>query len=262
MAVIRWLTLAVQFATVCPTPRVRVVRGSDLHASMGLVPVVGLGLGGFLWIVYLGLAAVLPVRTSAAVALALYTASTGALHLDGWMDTVDALACRRSRDEALAVMKDSRSGAVGVVFCVLMILVKYTALVSVPAAWPAGDKPWLIPDAWLWWAPMLSRLGMVWSMRMAPAARPGQGLGAIYAGRLPLPVILLATFLTGLCGLALLPAWHVLAAGALTLGACVGFTAWMRRRFGGMTGDTYGALHEALETLLWLMAAALLAREG
>ncbi len=262
LVVLRCLILAWQFATVWPAPRIRDVQETEIHWSMAFVPLVGFVLGVFLWMVDAGLEAWLPTGPSAGVALALYTASTGALHVDGWMDTVDGLASRRPQKEALAIMKDSRSGAVGVVFGVCLLLIKFTCLSSVPASFHIHNPLAWSQAAWLCWAPMLSRLGMIWSMRMAPPAQPGQGLGAVFAGRVPIGVLLLGSVCTLTLGVAVLPVGQVLLAAIWTLFIAAGFSAWMRRRFGGMTGDTYGALHEITETLLWLMAVALLAGEG
>ncbi len=46
---------------------------------------------------------------------------TGALHMDGLMDTADALFSHRDRERKLEIMKDSRSGAMAVVVAILFL---------------------------------------------------------------------------------------------------------------------------------------------
>jgi adenosylcobinamide-GDP ribazoletransferase len=256
MNLYRWLLLALQFATILPTPRIEGVEEADMRRSVAFLPFVGLLLGAILWLVDWCLRFVLPLWPSAVVALAVYTACSGALHLDGWMDTADALGSRRPRDEALAIMKDSRVGAIGVVCGILLLLTKASCLAVLPVSAPVATTRMVSVDTWLLWVPMLSRLGMVWAMRLAPAARPGEGLGAVFASRVPIAAVASASGMALVTGFVLLPPLQVLSALALASVLCMAFTAFMRRRLGGMTGDTYGALNELLEAFLWLLASA------
>ncbi len=93
---------------------------------------------------------------------------TGALHLDGLADVCDGLAARGGRERFLAVMKDSQVGAVGAVGLVLGLLLKWQALVAVPAGfkWQA-----------LLLFPTLARFGQVLMLTGAHHARQ-DGLGA------------------------------------------------------------------------------------
>ncbi|MCL6594345.1 MAG: adenosylcobinamide-GDP ribazoletransferase, partial [Alicyclobacillus sp.] len=177
-----------------------------------------------------------------------YTLSTGALHLDGWMDVADGLACRKPPAEALAVMRDSRTGAVGAAAGGVLLLGQVSALAAL-----APQQLWafVLP-------PACARLAAVWAMRWAPAAQTG-GLGAQFAGRVPY----LATLLAGLWPLAVSLAWlagggeglAVLRVWLVSLAGAGAFTYWLRRRFGGLTGDMYGALIAGLEWLGWLAGA-------
>ena len=158
------------------------------------------------------------------------TLATGALHLDGLMDTADAMGSRRPREAALEIMKDSRVGAMGVVVGLFAILGKWSVISSISSDhW----EPFVV-------VPMMSHLGMIWSMVIAPSAR-NEGLGAMFAQKIPRWAVAVATCLcVGVCGL-VLPFQQWLWTLLYSILTVTLFTGWMVHRFGGTTGDTYGA---------------------
>lgn len=246
MSAWRRLALAITFLTIVPIRVPSPVTESDVTASVAYYPLVGAGLGGLL----LGLAYLVhawPSLLAAAVLAIVYTVVTGALHLDGLMDTADALASRRSRQEALAIMKDSRVGALGALAGVLVLLVKV-------AAWSTllhrAPFPWFVA------VPAVARTGMLWVVAREPAAPRGDTptLADRYQGAVPTRVVLLwATgFLAALVVVG--GGWTavLLTAGGMALAAGAGraTTRWL----GGMTGDTYGAVNELVEVWGWIVA--------
>jgi adenosylcobinamide-GDP ribazoletransferase len=64
----------------------------------------------------------------------LLAAITGAFHLDGLADMADGLYGQREREKALAIMKDSRVGAMGLVAVACVLLVKTVGLGSIDHA--------------------------------------------------------------------------------------------------------------------------------
>ncbi len=50
---------------------------------------------------------------------------SGGIHMDGFMDTVDALASHQSRERKLEILKDSNCGAFAVIYCALYMLVSF-----------------------------------------------------------------------------------------------------------------------------------------
>ncbi len=239
----RGLLAAVGFLTRVPVPQ-RVFADTQARTrSLPWYPLVGLLIGMALC----GVAALLPadrMLLTAAIVLLAWVWLTGALHLDGLADMADAWVGGMAGDDAarrartLEIMKDPRSGPAAITAVVLVLLLKFAALASLPSAWQV-----------LWLAPLLARMAVVAAFATTPYVRSG-GIGAGLDAA-PRAACVLALLLgAGLCALA---EWR----GAIALAAVVVvFALWRRacvKRLGGITGDTAGALIEMSE------AAALVA---
>lgn len=61
----------------------------------------------------------------AAAAVCLPLVITGGIHMDGYMDTVDALASHQSRERKLEIMKDSTCGAFAVLYCGVYLMLHF-----------------------------------------------------------------------------------------------------------------------------------------
>jgi len=177
-------------------------------------------------------------------------AVSGALHLDGLVDTCDGLAGGKTVEERWRVMDDSRAGGFGIIGVCCLLLVKYVALNNVPASW-------LMPTLVL--MPMLSRWAMVYALFAYPYAKPS-GLGKVFkqgASRLrfivaTLIALVAAVILAQLSGFVIMLAIWVIALAVAT---------YLKGKFGGLTGDTYGAINEVAEVCI-LILVCLLAHSG
>jgi adenosylcobinamide-GDP ribazoletransferase len=208
----------------------------ELGRSLLFYPLVGLLFGVILWAVN-WLFQGTPALLHAALLLSVWVLLSGGLHLDGLADSADAwLGGFGDRERTLTIMKDPRSGPIAVVTLVLVLLLKFTALLTL-----IGQ-----PDSLaLIIVPLIGRSALLGLFLTTPYVRAG-GLGQALADHLPrvagrwvLAVSALACVLiAGLSGVV-----------AVVL-AVLGF-AWLRRvmlrRLGGTTGDTAGAMLELLE---------------
>jgi adenosylcobinamide-GDP ribazoletransferase len=212
-------------------------------ASLVWYPLVGLLLGTLLC----ALACLLhglgvPAPLSSALLLLGWVALTGALHLDGLADSADAwVGGLGDRERTLGIMKDPRCGPAGVTALVLLLLLKFAALSSLPAT--------LWPEFLL--APVLARSALTAAFLSTPYVRR-EGLGTALTGapRDGCRIALLASAAFCLCF-----GWHGLL--ALTATILIGF-AWRRAcmaRLGGFTGDTAGALAEIVEAAVLIALA-------
>jgi adenosylcobinamide-GDP ribazoletransferase len=237
-----WL-IALQFLTRVPVRLAGMPAPEQVGRSLLWYPLLGLLIGGLLLGLHLLLGAT-PALLQAALLLAVWVALTGGLHLDGLADSADAWAGGfGDKERTLAIMQDPRSGPIAVVLLVLVLLLKFVALVTVLEA---GAGLLLLP------APWLARGLLPLLFLSTPYVRVG-GLGQTLAEHLPrrpLPWVLAAhgvvNLLLGWAGLQAL-----LVAGLMF----VWLRGLMLQRLGGTTGDTAGALLELVECAVLLALA-------
>lgn len=228
----RSLLAALGFLTRVPVPAWVFEDAGATKASLAWYPAVGLLIGSVLWgLAWIGSS--LPPLLLAALLLLVWTGLTGALHLDGLADSADAwVGGLGDREHTLAIMKDPRSGPMGVTAVVLVLLLKFAALASLPLA---GTAIWLVP--------MLARTAITMAFLTTPYVR-SQGLGSALTNSPRLPCI---AGIVAAVALAACSGWHGVRA---LLAVSVVFASWRfacMRRLGGMTGDTLGALTEFAE---------------
>lgn len=64
----------------------------------------------------------------AVIAVCIPILITGGIHMDGYMDTVDALSSHQSRERKLEILKDSHCGAFSIIYCVMYLLINLALL--------------------------------------------------------------------------------------------------------------------------------------
>ncbi len=242
----RLLFIAFQFLTIIPLPFAVRCEERDLGRSMAFFPVVGLALGGVLVGTDFILARVLPPHVADLLLIVTLTAVTGALHLDGLADVCDGLAASGGRERFLAVMKDSRTGAVGVVGLVLGLLLKYEALMHL--------LPEFKREALLLF-PTLARYGQV-QMTVGSQRARTDGLGSLFVTGAGNSQLVAAALVTTAASLLLLGAKGVYCMLAVAFFTLV-MKRWFHGRLGGVTGDVIGCVSELNELLCLLVLLAL-----
>jgi len=247
MSFLRPLWIALQLLTRLPTPNSGAPDASATGRSLLYYPLVGLLIGALLSAAGWSLAGHLPPMLLAAILLTLWVLITGALHLDGLADSADGwLGGYGDRERTLKIMHDPQSGPAAIVLLVLVLLLKFAALMAI-VEMHRWDELWL--------APLLART-LLPLLFLTTSCAQTQGMAASLAAYLPHRSTLLAVII-GLSTTALAaPAgpWMVLSGLVLF----VLLRRMMMLRIGGMSGDTAGALVELTETaaLIALVVAA------
>lgn len=230
------LWIALQFLSSLPIRLPGMPQPEQLGRSLLCYPLVGLLFGVMLWGVNLALAGA-PLLLHAALLLTVWVLLSGALHLDGLADSADAwLGGFGDRERTLTIMKDPRSGPIAVVTLVLVLLLKFAALLAL-----IEQQQGVV----LLIVPMLGRAALLGLFLTTPYVRAG-GLGQALADHLPRRAgwwVLGASMLGSL----LIAGVEAVVALVVAFGMFVWLRQVMMRRLGGTTGDTAGALLELLE---------------
>jgi len=215
----------------------------DAGRSIRFFPLVGFVLGIILATVAWLMMRCVSVPVTAVCVTALLAALTGGLHLDGVGDVFDGLSGGHGdRERTLAIMRDSRIGAHGVVAIVLLLLAKVFVVI---AALRSGT--W----ATILMFPAVGRWSATPLIVLFPYAHR-EGLGRRFHDHASGADVAWATAMTVAlilgCGARVLVPAVLACLSALALGV------WLHRRLGGLTGDVYGAAIEIAE-VVFLIAA-------
>lgn len=235
--------IALQFLTRIHISSQASMTSSDFCQSVAWFPLVGAVLGGVLFFSALSLQALFPgTFFLAAAPVILLIGLTGGLHCDGFMDTMDGLLSGRSRVRALEIMKDSRTGAMGVTFFVCVLLLWFSLLrdLSVMPVYPYA----------LFLLPFAGRYALVLSIYFFPYARP-QGLGKMFKEGLTKRIVFQATGLS--IPIVLCLGSEAVLVFLLSLLSGMLFARRISAQLGGLTGDVYGAVVAVSETTVLLL---------
>jgi adenosylcobinamide-GDP ribazoletransferase len=255
------LSVAIAMFTAIPVPtdKHRPLTDANAAAALRWLPAVGVLLGGLAGLPTIALLARRPDAglPAAVVGIGALALLSRGLHLDGLADTADGLGSRAPAERALEIMRRSDIGPFGVVTIVLVVLLDVASLAG--SATTAHDWA-LVPP--LVTAAATGRLAAVHAaLRGVPAARRS-GFGALVAGSVRLSVALGLTFGVLALGVgaaaverASLVGWPVAQCGGLLV--ALALRALTTRRFGGVSGDVFGAVIETAVavTLIGLLLA-------
>lgn len=251
---------ATQFLTRVPVPSAGDSQPHRLSESLRYFPLVG-GLVGLAGVSVWWLSSHwFPRPVAVGLMLAASLLITGAFHEDGFADACDGLGGGNTRERALAIMKDSRIGAFGAMGLIMLLGLKWSALIALPAA----AFPLIVVAAHV-----VSRwccIGLVWALQYARV--DGEGKSRQFDGGLTGGEWLLSGAI-GAMSMAIPAVWPRAAADAsLVAAVAIGFvaaagiavaaTAYLKRRIGGYTGDCLGTVQQLSELMFMLGALAVM----
>lgn len=232
MGMIRGLIVALAMFSRVPVPRVDWTE-ENRRWAMCFFPCVGLvvaaALALWLWLCgRLGLGAALKGAVGALIPLAV----TGGIHMDGFMDTVDALASCQPREKKLEILKDSRVGAFAAMACAGYLL----ATAGLMSELAPGDAPRVGACF------VLSRALSAWAMTAFQSARPDGMLNGFARASQPRAVAAASAIwaAASLAALAITGGWLAAAVAGVAAICLLGYRRMAYRQFGGVTGDLAG----------------------
>ena len=240
MLLLESIGVALSTYSVIPVPQFPWTERNTRYAIC-CFPAVGLFCGGGLllwsWLCrLLGTSGVL----FAAVAACLPLLITGGIHMDGFMDTVDALASHQSREKKLVILKDSHCGAFAVLYCGVYLLLSFGLYYELYAL----DCVTVLAPAFI-----LSRCLSAFCAVTMPNARGSGMLCAFTEGvqkKRAMVILLVLILVSSTAALLLSPA-----AGGVSLVcaliAVLSYRHMAMKEFGGVTGDTSGFFLQVCE---------------
>ena len=227
-------SLAIAFATYSKIPMPQVDWSDENRKySMCFFPLIGavIGLAMSLWLLicdWLQLGSMLRGAIGAILPILI----TGGIHMDGFMDTSDAMASWQPKERRLEILKDSHVGAFAVIGCGVYLMAMAGLLSE--AAWAQAPMVGMCFVA--------SRALSAWTLTVFDSARPNGMLDSFartaqkrMVGASSAVYLVVCALVWIVCG-----GWTA----ALCLAAAVG-CVWAYRRmaykyFGGVTGDLAG----------------------
>ncbi|MEW6001280.1 MAG: adenosylcobinamide-GDP ribazoletransferase [Nitrospirota bacterium] len=260
------LLFSLQFLTIIPLRVKNEISEEEIGKASSFFPLVGVFQGALLVISSLLLRKVFPLELTNGLLIFLLVLSNGGFHLDGLADTFDAIASRGDKGKKLSVMKDSTIGPIGVIAVVFTILLKIIALNSL------SHLSLLTYHFSLFLMPILSKWAMVISMFHGKAAREN-GLGRIFIKNVKINTVIFSSFLIILFFVLIVAIqisfykeipfnsptppllFFVILFVFLYMLSLIS-VKFCDKTFGGLTGDTLGAISEITELLFLLMVIA------
>ncbi len=248
---------ALMFYTRIPVPNNALHSQAILDKSRKYFPLIGLIIGAIAAASFLLANLVFEAGLSIALSMAASILATGAFHEDGFADSCDGFGGGWTHEQVLTIMKDSRVGSYATVGLILLLAVKFLALLEiantaelsvfvmsyVAAHTLSRTLSSTMIDHFDYVQDIdKSKIKPITEQSLTPNDRFISTFITI------VPIVLLALFA---------PAITLLA--CLTSGvAALSFMAYSRHRIGGYTGDALGATQQLSELVFYLCFAAAL----
>ena len=222
--------MSMSMFSIVPMPQIWDDKAMNL--MMAFFPLVGVVIGALWW----GLGVMLihiPPMLAASVIMLIPFVLSGFIHLDGYMDTSDAVFSRRDMVERRKILKDSHVGAFAVVMLGVLFLISFSAVYTIIS----NTNNLLI----FIFIPIISRsLSGIVMLILKPFSESGYAFSFKRNTKLlhvmVIIVIASVSFVLAylLCGaMMLLPLVAMVVATIIT-------TIYMKRQFGGISGDLCG----------------------
>lgn len=259
------IIFAIQFLTIIPISKTMTFNEDGLAKSSSFFVIVGFFQGMLLIASDYILGRVFHPDLVTGLILLVLVLSNGGLHLDGLSDTFDAVASKsegnreKDRQRRLSIMKDSNAGSFGVMAIVFALALKYLSLKSLSNLLPFTYYTSLLL------MPVFSKWAMVISMFHGKPSRK-DGLGKVFIEGTGLKEVAISSITLLLIMVLILASpdrymphnqiLSYISLLALIYLFCRIIILFFDRMFGGLNGDTLGAISEITEIIFLLMVLA------
>ena len=230
MRFFKGFSLAFNMLSIIPFFKVHhFFKGINGYSAM-FYPLIGFILGSFLWATHSLLQNIIPPIHLSVIIFSLWILITGALHLDGFSDTVDGLFV--SQDKTLEVMKDSHVGGMGMIFTFVFLALKLSSVIHF-------ELYYFLPIIL-----MLSRLNATLAIYFYNYI--SSGVGGLIKKELKFKYLLF----TLTYSLLIAYFFYFLSAFIISILVLLISARFFVKRLGGLNGDIYGFIIEVTELAL------------
>ena len=254
----RYFLLALGFFTRIPVPSFADFQEVELNHSVKYFPLIGIIIGCLGALSFYLASLILPQTIAVLISMATTVYATGAFHEDGLADSADGMGGGWQREQVLAIMQDSRLGTYGAVALFFALMAKFQLLIATHTHMVLLG---------LICGHALSRLCAVWLMAALPYVK-SSGKSKPLATEISRADCWLAN-LFGLLPLLVLlwliqtriQNWQITLAYVCWLAGLIGagwfwWLSLLKRKLGGYTGDTLGAMQQISEIMFYLATLA------
>ena len=239
MNVLRATGMAFALYSRIPMPPLDWESGARRY-TLYAFPLVGLAVGGGLllwtWLAgALGLGQLLWAAGMTAIPLLI----TGGIHLDGLLDTADALSSWQTRERRLEILKDSHAGAFAIIVCCGYFLAAFGIWTEAGA-----EDIGVLAVGFI-----LSRALNGFGICTFPCAK-NSGLAATFAqaaDRKRCQIVLVIEILLCIAGMLLIDPLRGTKAAVVAVVVCLCCRRMAIKTFGGITGDIQGFFQQICE---------------
>ena len=239
-----WNSLIVAFAmySKIPMPNVECSK-ENMKYILCFFPLVGAVIGGLLcgWRIaypYLCNGDLLPAVVFVIVPVII----SGGIHVDGFIDTVDAISSNKTMERKLEILKDIHTGA----FAIIITLAYFCIALGVWSEMPIDAVPVLAVGF------VLSRALNVLSIAIFPHAKTSKRLPAFEDAAHRKTVGIVMVIYTAIC-IALMCYFEPMYGSIGVLGAALSFAYYYytsKKHFGGITGAVGGYFIQVCELMI------------
>lgn len=249
MSILKGLIISFSMYSIIPMPKINWEK-ENMKYAFCFLPIIGLiiGFASYLWYIFCGFLNLNSV-IFASVAAVLPIIISGGIHLDGLIDTCDAIFSYGDKEKKLEILKDPRTGAFGVIGCAVYLLLQigfFSQLKDTP-------KYVLIFALSFFISRCIGALAIIYVTKAKST-----GLGAIFsesANKTAITILICIYLIIGLVVFIIIN-WLLSIIIFMVLSLFIFyFIHIIKKDFGGITGDLTGFMILATELTILALAA-------
>lgn len=253
MKVLRWLLMAVSMYSKIPVPGFK-GKDDDMKGCLAFLPLIGAVIAALMFAAIRLLSeTTAPLSAKALFAVVIPLIVTGGFHIDGFMDTADALSSYQPKEKRLEILKDPHIGSFAVIHLLITGLVFTASVLSILNTEAVNEDPLFIFVCSVF---IISRaLTALTSVFMKKAKDDGLLVSETSGADTFVTVFSFIWLIAALSFIAFLDVKKMLVIfGAFTV-TTIGYALFTKKSFGGVTGDTAGFYVTVSETVAVLALA-------